>query len=404
MPRLAEAHLNSTPKILCLTAHDLDGPDYGAALRSRHLFQLLARHGEVRVVLAGENKFSTAGKKSIGGFELARTIQFQPAPPRSLAGRLRNEFDPRWTDTHPFVASAADREWLAAELPQHDLVWIYSLPLANAFGRWRWPRSVLDIDDIPSSYYGSLLSRANTVKEKLRWRRQIFQWRRREKVLAERFNAISVCSEPDRKFLGGTENLFTIPNGFVAPEKNPERRLASPPRLGFVGKLDYEPNHEGVHWFVKNVWPLILEKIPAATLRLAGTGTDKENWPTQKNIEPLGFVADGAGEMATWSLSIVPVLTGGGTRVKIAEAFSRKCPVVATPLGAYGYEVADGCELFLAATPETFANRCLQILNDPALGGMLAETAWQKFLRHWTWEAQAGRVAAAVNHAQRASK
>jgi glycosyltransferase involved in cell wall biosynthesis len=396
--------LNSTPKILYLTAHDFDGPEYGAALRSRHLCQLLARHGEVRVVLAGENKVSATGKKSIGGFELARTIQFRPAPSRSIAGRLRNEFDPRWMQTHPFTAAAADREWLAAEVPQHDLVWIYSLPIANAFGCWRWPRSVLDIDDIPSGYYRSLLSRARGVKEKLRWQRQIFQWRRREKLLDERFDAISVCSEPDRKFLGSAENIFTIPNGFAAPEKNPERRLATPPRLGFVGKLDYEPNHEGVHWFVKNVWPLILEKIPAATLRLVGTGTDKENWPAKKNIEPLGFVADGAGEMATWSLSIVPVLTGGGTRIKIAEAFSRRCPVVATPLGAYGYEVADGRELLLAETPAAFAERCLKILNDATLGAALAENAWQKFLRHWTWEAQADRVTAAVNHARRLGK
>ena len=398
MFRATKACLNFRPKILCLTAHDLDGPDYGAVMRSRNIFKLLAQHGDVCVVLAGENKFAAAGKKTCGGFELARTIQFQPTPRRSVADRLRNEFDSRWTGTHPFAANAADRAWLADECARHDLVWIHSLPLANAFGRVNWPRTVLDIDDLPSTYYQSLLAQASGVVEKIRCLRQVFQWRRREKTLGERFAAVCVCSAPDRAVLGGAANVFTLPNGFDAPGKNSLRSPAAPPRLGFVGKFDYEPNREGVLWFVKNVWPLILDKMPAARLRLVGVGTDKENWSAHKNIEPLGFVADGAGEMATWSLSIVPVLTGGGTRIKIAEAFSRRCPVVATSPGAYGYEVTDGQELFLADDAKTFAGKCLRLLANPALAEIMAATASKKFLQDWTWTAQSPRVESVVKH------
>lgn len=398
MFRPAKACLNSRPQILCLTAHDLDGPDYGAVMRSRNVFKLLAAHGDVRVVLAGENKFAAAGKKTCGGFELARTIQFQPAPRRSVADRLRNEFDPRWTGTHPFVASVADRAWLAAASARHDLVWIHSLPLANAFGRVHWPRTVLDIDDLPSTYYQSLLAQAVGVVEKIRCRRQVRLWQRREKKIPERFAAVCVCSAPDRAVLGGAENIFTVPNGFDALEKISARSPAAPPRLGFVGKFDYEPNRDGVLWFVKNVWPLILEKIPAARLRLVGAGTDQENWAAHKNIEALGFVADGAGEMATWTLSIVPVLTGGGTRIKIVEAFSRRCPVVTTTPGAYGYEVTDGRELFLADDAKTFAEKCLRLLANPALAETMTATASEKFLQNWTWAAQSPRVAVAVQH------
>jgi glycosyltransferase involved in cell wall biosynthesis len=165
-----------------------------------------------------------------------------------------------------------------------------------------------------------------------------------------------------------------------------------------VGKFDYEPNRDGVLWFVKNVWPLILEKIPAARLRLVGAGTDQENWAAHKNIEALGFVADGTGEMATWTLSIVPVLTGGGTRIKIVEAFSRRCPVVTTTPGAYGYEVTDGRELFLADDAKTFAEKCLRLLANPALAETMTATASEKFLQNWTWAAQSPRVAVAVQH------
>ena len=387
--------MNRKLKILCLTAHDLDGPEYGAALRSRHLFRLLSRHGDIRVVLAGEN-VSASDKKTVGGFELARVIRFQAVSGRSIPLRLRGELNSRSTDTHPFAAVAADRDWLAAELPRYDLVWVHSLTLGNAFGLWRWPRSVLDIDDVPSTFYRSMQEQAESIAEKLRWKRQVFQWRRREKYLGERFDAISVCSEPDREILGGGKNIFTIPNGFETPKENPPRQLAMPPRLGFVGKLDYRPNREGVWWFVQNVWPQVLEKFPTARLRLVGAGTDKENWPAGKNIEPLGWLADGAGEMATWSLSIVPVLIGGGTRIKIAEAFSRRCPVVATPLGAYGYDVADGRELLLAGDANGFAEKCCRLLSESAFAEKMAGAAHEKFLQRWTWEAQAPSVAAAI--------
>jgi hypothetical protein len=53
----------------------------------------------------------------------------------------------------------------------------------------------------------------------------------------------------------------------------------------------------------------------------------------------------------TWSAMIVPIRVGGGTRVKIAQALSRKCPVVSTSLGAFGYNVIDRGEILIANDP-----------------------------------------------------
>jgi glycosyltransferase involved in cell wall biosynthesis len=66
--------------------------------------------------------------------------------------------------------------------------------------------------------------------------------------------------------------------------------------------------------------------------------------------------------------------------------------VVSTKLGAYGYDVADGRELFLADAPEAFAAKCVRILSHPDEGKVMAECAWQKFLVNWTWEIAAKRV------------
>ena len=137
---------------------------------------------------------------------------------------------------------------------------------------------------------------------------------------------------------------------------------------------------------------------------MVGTAGRELSWPEDLNIEPLGWLADAAAEMATWSLTVVPILTGGGTRVKMAEAFSRRCPVVSTLLGAYGYDVSDGQELLIADAPKDFAAKCEQLLGSPALGGTLAANAWKKFIQSWTWDAQAESVATVVKKVLAAQK
>jgi glycosyltransferase involved in cell wall biosynthesis len=385
------------PKILCLTWHDLDGPDFGAALRARHVFQLLAQLGDVRVVLAGdEQSAAVRARSTVAGLPLLGVVEFDPTPPWSLGDRLRNEIDGTFMNTDHRQARKSDREQVEAWMADHDLVWIHSLKLANRFGIWRWPRSVLDLDDITSSLCRTNLRHAGKLLDKVRYGRQTLLWREREKYLGERFDALCVCSEDDRRELPAARAVFVLPNGYAAPANPPERRLAAPPRLGFVGTFQYEPNCAGVRWFVDEVWPLVLEKMPSARLRLVGAGSDQQDWRGAKNVEALGFVADTAAEMATWSASVVPLFVGGGTRIKIAESFSRQCPVVSTTLGAYGYEVADGRELWLADSPADFAARCLRALTEPVEAGALAGRAWEKYLRQWTWAAQAPRVAAAA--------
>jgi glycosyltransferase involved in cell wall biosynthesis len=239
------------------------------------------------------------------------------------------------------------------------------------------------------------------VVQKLRYYRQILMWRRREKTLLERFDAVCVCSDRDRielqSILGDSDRISVLPNGFAAPTQEPRREPVVPPRIGFVGSIGFGPNGEGVRWFIERVWPKILQRMPLARLRLVGEGTENGFSESSRNIDGLGWVANVESEMATWSLAVVPIFVGGGTRIKTAEAFSRKCPVVSTTFGVYGYEVVDGREVLIADSAEEFASKCLRLLADPTAGVAMAEVAWQRFLKHWTWDSYADRVADIVN-------
>ncbi|HEU6449239.1 MAG TPA: glycosyltransferase family 4 protein [Verrucomicrobiae bacterium] len=380
------------PKFLCITTHDPDSPDRGSVLRVRHLFRLLARLGDVRILLAGSFSPIDESKRE---FEVVGNIQFGFTGNPSLAHRLRRQFDSRFLEIEGVHVAAGERERLLHLMSRHDMVWVHDVKVANAMGIRRWPKTVLDVDDVPSDFVKTVLPNTPGLIHKLRRLNQFVLWRRHEKTIAERFEALCVCSDADRDKLPGAKKIFVLPNGYEMPGQEPIRNPVMPPRVGFVGTFYYPPNRDGVRWFIENVWPQILENFPDARLRLAGEGSDKQIW-NKPNIDALGFVSDLAGEMATWSFSIVPLFAGAGTRIKIADAFSRKCPVVSTRLGAHGYEVRDGRELFIASTPAEFVKRCLRILERPTVGDALAENAWQKFLEKWTWNAHFERVAEIV--------
>lgn len=387
--------MNPRPKILYLTTYDMEGPDNGGTLRNRHLLRHLSRIGDVSLVLASDYQFDFDKTKKInGGFPILDIIQFQPTRRWSMRERLLNQIDPHFLNTDQMRACNEDRDRLLRHTFNHDLVWIHTLRIANRFDRWRWPATVLDVDDVPSHLCRTNIIAADSLLKKLRLWRQTALWKRREQFLLERFDALCVCSEADRKIFENDNRVFVLPNGFESSPQSPERKLESPPKIGFVGNFRHPPNRDGIQWFIQKIWPLILRKHPDARLRLAGAEGDVfRNVP---NADVLGWISSMENEMASWNLSIVPIRIGAGTRVKLAESFSRRCPVVSTALGAYGYEVTNGLELWLADSSRDFARKCIHVLECQPEAEAMAARAYKKFLRNWTWDAIGERVDAVV--------
>ena len=319
-------------------------------------------------------------------------INLQRDPDRSLWTSVRCAVDARYMGVDGFIARQSDRASLVNLLPRYDLVWLHSLRVADAFGEWRWPRSVMDIDDVPSTYIRTELDNGGGAVG--RWRNWV-RWRaakRRERLLGARFTRIAVCSDADREYLSLGQQVHVIPNGFEKPEHPPVRRIEHPPRVGFIGTLKFHPNASGIRWFAAHCWPQIKQQIP--NVRFRHIGTRSESFPTSlgPGIDFLGYVDDPAEEMATWSAMVVPLQLGAGTRVKIAEAFSRRCPLVSTSLGAHGYNVENGRELWVANSSRELADACVRAIQHPDEAAAMADRAWSRFVKEWTWEAIHPRV------------
>lgn len=381
-------------KILYVVTHCPYGQTYGAQLRTLQIGRLLQRLGKVTLVIAPFEELDPNDvNRTKQDFDLGFVARVERKPVRGFLQQLRLDIDPRYLNTHDGVVIQEDVARVQELARSHDVTWIHTLRSANYFNIFKWERSVLDIDDFYSHFHFTAASRAPTLRRRLSLTRRALQWKRRECDLLNRFDLITVCSDDDAARIPKQDRVQVIPNGFDDPPPVPRDKESL--RLGFIGRLHYLPNRNGVQWFLDEVWPMIKSTVPEAEFRVVGKGGD-EAWNKISGVHVLGYVDDTATEIASWAGMVVPFLIGGGTAVKVAEAFARSCPVVSTTVGAFGYDVRHDRELLIADTPDDFAEGCVRLLTSEEDRHRLAAAARAFFASNLNWDALAPRVEAAI--------
>jgi glycosyltransferase involved in cell wall biosynthesis len=191
--------------------------------------------------------------------------------------------------------------------------------------------------------------------------------------------AVSCVSSVDAEQLRSRavlSRIFVIPNSIDVPGQ------LSPSRQGrhllFVGSMDWFPNRDGLVWFAERVWPLIRSALPDATMEVVGSGgLPFKNRSGPEGVTLMGALPDLAQAYARASVAVVPLRIGGGSRVKILEAFAHGVPVASTHIGAEGLAVADGEHLLLASEPNALAQRIVDLMSDAALSARIRTRGYE---------------------------
>ena len=210
------------------------------------------------------------------------------------------------------------------------------------------------------------------------------------------FNRVYVSSEPDRCELLGRcnaeirvlRNVVRVP-GMVYPP-----RADTVFKFLFVGTLGYHPNKDAVRYFCGQVLPIIRQKAPRPfMINIIGSGDSGDLVDLNANdVCVVGPVA-GIGPWYEESHAvIVPLRAGGGTRIKILEAFSYERPVVSTTIGAEGLDVEPNRHILIADSAEEFASACLQLMCEPGIVQQLTTNARVLVSQCYTIEAITGAV------------
>lgn len=168
------------------------------------------------------------------------------------------------------------------------------------------------------------------------------------------------------------------PNPDVSPKPN---------TICYIGGMDWMPNIEAMQWFVRDVMPLVREKLPDVEFHLAGKRMSPEilEYRQQENIFTHPDVPSAPVFIQSHEILVVPLLSGGGMRLKIVEAMALGMPIVSTRIGAEGIAVRDGESILFAETPEEFVEKIGMLLANPELKKRLGEEARRIALERYTW-------------------
>ena len=215
------------------------------------------------------------------------------------------------------------------------------------------------------------------------WER--YYWKKADKLIT--------MSEDDKQFiekeLGVKTNTSVVANGvdlayFSAVKKN----LPKDPTVLFVGTFKWLPNKEAVEEIVTKIWPLVLQKLPSAKLRIVGFSPTPriQSFAKDPSIEVLGAIKDIRTAFATSHVLLAPIRSGKGTRYKVLEAMITGTPVVATPLAAEGLDLKDGQNVLLATTAQELSEKVVRLLKDKKLQLKLAKAGQLIVKANYGWD------------------
>lgn len=264
---------------------------------------------------------------------------------------------------------------------------LYMLPYVNLFMNQAFSGiSQLDLDEIESLTRRSL-SQLCLVNENKRMAHQLSYeanlYEKIERKFLTRFERIFVCSDVDRVAIStqyGCDQAEVVPNVYQVPRVTQQKPPLPPFTFLFVGYFGYYPNLDGLIFLCEQILPMIRQNADTAFLiKVVGRGIPKklaERFSTLSEIELVGSVRSVSSFYVASHAALVPIRAGGGTRIKVLEAFAYRIPVVSTPKGVEGLAVLHEKHVLVGSTAELFALQCCRLMTNSELGEEISQSSF----------------------------
>jgi glycosyltransferase involved in cell wall biosynthesis len=214
---------------------------------------------------------------------------------------------------------------------------------------------------------------------------------RLERELCARFDLNVVTSQVDAQKLRARcpeAATLVVPNGTDTEYFQPNGTGSIAGRVAFVGPTySSQPNRDAVEFLLQDVWPRIHAVDQSATLRLIGRNSPQEatRYGGEPGVQALGCLPDMRPELARARCCIVPLRIGGGTRLKILDAWAMGKAVVSTSIGCEGLDAVDGENILIRDTPDGMARAVLEVLRDAKLRSHLERNGRRVAADSYSW-------------------
>lgn len=382
----------------------------GTAMRLGNMLEALARHFDITMICVSVDRPTHPEILAERWKNLcSRAVFFNVADEgEPLRQRQRNTLT-RLMNPHPKLLSTWPVDHIMRRLSQFrsehfDAVLVSRIRLMPLWREMQAQlgvssdRKILDLDDIESR------SQALQVKmlgvPHLGKMGYVLEWLEARKLAREEARAFTemervlLCSPEDKALLGQRfpeQQIGVIPNTIRVPAQLPARQPRAPLQLLFVGTLNYAPNENAVKWLTRKIMPAIREQVGQDNAILTVIGRGPTDWMKQQAAAGAfvlhGDVPDVAPYYEACDAVLVPIRAGGGTRIKILEAFGYGRVVISTTLGAEGIAADHGSELLIANNPTEFADAAGRLLQEPDLSRQLIANGRQRVLERYSMAA-----------------
>lgn len=215
---------------------------------------------------------------------------------------------------------------------------------------------------------------------------------------AQRINQVSgvvaISSSDLQRFekLGLKVKAEVIGIGQPIPQRDKTENNHLINSLFHLGAMDWQPNQEAIDWFLKDVWYEILNFFPEATFSFAGKSMPSKYKQLNISGVKLKEAPDAMEFMLNHGIMVVPLLSGGGIRVKIIEALSLGKIVLTTSCGVEGIPAEHGKHLFVCNQPADFVDVMRRLHDNPALANEVSENAITFVRNHFDQEVLTNRL------------
>lgn len=329
-------------KILYMTLARIGDRSFGGAMRANYIYDALRDIADVdTLVIHGGAQFSLGGEKDDRGIRTALIshwgLSVEALRQRRSVGR-----------------------WVAAAIQEggYDLIVAQYVGIAGLVPSSAHDRLIFDADDfVKSAVAGSDVGLTDRIKMGVR------------NMVARRLarRALHVWySNPTPKHLPPSKRRSWLPNVIALPDPDRPRAAAIPGRVLMVGFFSHQPNIDGLAWFCANVWPQVKARVPHAELHAVGRH-EPGHVALLPDVTFRGYVDDLPTTYDEAELVIAPVISGGGTQIKVIDALAHGRPTLVSSFAHAGFadDLHDGEHLSVASSPAEWIETCVGALRHP---------------------------------------
>jgi glycosyltransferase involved in cell wall biosynthesis len=376
-------------------------PDGGVWIRTYHVMRLLAQVFDISALCferSGSAGQSTDTEASLDALRAFGDVEVFALPQRHSRSRFirdharsvfRQEVYTRFLyDSTPFRRRLMER--LGAT--RFDLVHADSLDLAQYLPACK----TLPISVVHHDVESDLLQRRSDVQAH-GWKRAYFRHQSRlmRSVEVRWCPAVTVnivCSDRDGARLqeiAPGSRVLVVPNGVDVNEFQPDART-DVSGIAFVGGAQPAPNLDALEYFCGSVLPHLRQPgVAHEPVRWIGRASleQQQHYRYRFGVDLTGYVDDPRPLMQAAAVHIVPIRVGGGTRLKILNAWAMGKPVVSTSIGCEGLAAVDGENILIRDEPHAFAAAIAEVLGSPALAARLGRGGRETVIRRYDWTA-----------------